>query len=175
MMKTISLMTLAGLAVFFVFPNPRAYGQAEINPDHYETSDSAAYTAKASPAIQPARLHYEGNFTLPHDVKCEGKSLHPGAYVVSLDSDGTTVKVTLNLNDQSVRKDQAVRIETVPQRQARYRGQDAVVVERSGDTRQLSAIHIAQLDLVFPLSEASQAAGGGQSIERLPVQSADSR
>lgn len=137
------LLLFACTTIYPLFANSTARGQAEIAPDHYEASDSQSGPTKAAANTKDVLIHYEGNFTLRYSVQCEGRSLRPGDYLVSLDSDGSTVRVTLN------RRDQAVKIEGVPEKQPRYRGRDALLVQRSGDNRELSAIHIAHLELLF--------------------------
>jgi hypothetical protein len=165
------LLLLACAAVCPLVVNPVAHGQAEIAPDHYETADSQSRPPKADTKAKAMKIHYEGNFTLPHSVQCDGKNLSPGDYSVALDSDGSTVRLTLN------RKDQAIRIEGVPEKQPRYRGRDALLVRRTGHKRELSAIHIAQLELVFhPLSQGEQRDGVTlRGVEALPVTLATSK
>jgi hypothetical protein len=142
-MKTISLTTLAGVAAVLLFANPRAHAQADVNPDHYDVMEPDSVSQKPVTDSQAAKVHYEGKVTLPHRIQCEGKSLHPGAYLVSLDSEEKTVLFTPN------RKEEAVSIKGVAQRQAHYHGQDALVLERSGNARQLAAIHLGDTNLVF--------------------------
>ena len=137
------LLLFACTTIYPLFANSTERGQAEIAPDHYEASDSQSGPAKAAANTKAVLIHYEGTFTLRYSVQCEGRSLRPGDYVVSLDSDGSTVRVTLN------RRDQAVKIEGVPEKQPRYRDRDALLVQRSGDNRELSAIHIAHLELLL--------------------------
>ena len=166
-MKTISLTTLAALAAVLLFANPGAQAQ-EVDPDHYEVMEPDSVSQKTDMGTQGAKVHYEGKVTLPHRIQCEGKSLHPGAYLVSLDSEGKTVLFTPN------RKDEAVRIKGVAQRQHHYRGQNALVLERSGNERQLAAIHLGDMDLVFTRSKENSS-GIDRKIERLPVLSGTSK
>jgi hypothetical protein len=168
-MKTISLTTLAALAAVLLFANPRAQAQAEVDPDHYDVMEPDSVSQKTHMDTQGAKVHYQGKVTLPHRIQCEGKSLHPGAYLVSLDSEGKTVLFTPN------RKDGAVRITGVARRQAHYRGQDALVLERSGNERQLAAIHLGDTDLVFTRSEENPASGADRTIEKLFVLSGASK
>ncbi len=165
------LWLLACTAIVCFIGNPRAHCQAEIDPDHYDTVDSQSLPANSAAVAQTARLHYQGNVTLHHAVQCEGKTLSPGAYLVSLDSDGWTAQVTLN------RKDQVVRIEGIPKKPARHRVQDSLVIERNGTMRQLSAIQTSQLDLVLrlPQKRGPTPGDGDRSIERLPVMLANAK
>jgi len=159
------LLLFACTTIYPLFANSAALGQAEIAPDHYEVTDSQSRPAKAAAKSKAVLIHYEGNFTLRYSVQCEGRSLRPGDYLVSLDSDGSTVRVTLN------RRDQAVKIEGVPEKRPRHRGGDALLVQRSGDNRELSAIHIAHLELLFhPGRQGEQAKDSNLlNVEVLPV------
>jgi hypothetical protein len=159
------LLLFACTTIYPLFANSPVQGQAEIAPDHYEATDSQSAPAKTAAKTKAVLIHYEGNFTLRYSVQCEGRSLRPGDYLVSLDSDGSTVRVTLN------RRDQAVKFEGAAEKQPRYRGRDALLVERSGDNRQLSAIHIAQLELVLhPGRQGEQPKDRSlRNVEALPV------
>jgi len=159
------LLLFACTTIYPLFANSAALGQAEIAPDHYEATDSQSRPAKAAAKTKAVVIHYEGNFTLRYTIQCEGRSLRPGHYLVSLDSDGSTVRVTLN------RRDQAVKIEGVPEKKPRYRGRDALLVQRSGDNRELSAIHIAQLELLFHSGRQGEQPKdtGLDNVEALPV------
>jgi hypothetical protein len=145
------LTTLAGGA--------KAYAQFEIDPDHFETP---------AESTQAAKTHYEGKFTLPYTVQCHGRSLPPGKYSVSLDSDGKTGQATL------LGKGQAVTVQGIVRRQSRP-SRGALVVERTGGMTQLSMIHAAQLDLKFN-GGVEHASGVGQKrIETLVLIPTNSR
>ena len=113
----------------------------------------------------------EGTLLCCHAVQCEGKTLPPGAYLVSFDSDGRTAQVTLH------RKDEVVRVEGVAKKHPRDRAQDSLVIERNGTLRQLSAIQTSQLDLELRTAQKREArtGEGDRSIERLPVTLANSK
>jgi hypothetical protein len=147
-MKQVWIIThLVNLAVLVGFGGPRAYAQFEIDPDHYETREpEPLQQSETRSAAQAAKIHYEGNFTLAYPLQCNGQKLPPGKYSVSLDSDERTAQVALNRNGQ------VLRIRGIPRRQNRYRRPDALLVERNGETNQLSLIHVAQFDLIFDSS-----------------------
>jgi hypothetical protein len=96
MTTPIPLIELVGIAALFLFENPRACGQAEVDPDHYETTTLNARPAKTSAATQPKGLHQGRNFTLRHRDIREGSDLQSPAQQVFRDSEGKTVQVTLN-------------------------------------------------------------------------------
>jgi hypothetical protein len=134
---------LIGLAVLVALGVPRAYAQFEIDPDHYETREPEPQQQSKTKTPGQVKMHYEGNFTLAYSLHCNGRSLPPGKYSVSLDSDDRTAQVALNRNGQ------VLRIRGITRQQNQYRGPDALLVERNGGMRQLSLIHVAQFDLVF--------------------------
>ena len=84
----------------------RAHAQFEIDPDHFETTDTPT---------QAAKTHYVGKFTLPYTVQCDGRSLPSGKYSISLDSDGRIAHVTL------LRKGQDFRIQGIAQNKIIHR------------------------------------------------------
>lgn len=134
---------LIGLAVLLALGGSRAYAQFEIDPDHYETREPESIEPSKTKAPGLARIHFEGNFTLPYTLECNGRSLPPGKYSVSLDSDERTVRVALN------RAGQMLRLQGIARRQNRRRQPAAFVVTRNGKVHRLSSIRVAQLDLVF--------------------------
>src|SRR5260370_37301347 len=103
-------------------------------------------------ALQGSCLHYVGAGETymrerpreaPYAVQCNGVSLHPGRYSVSLRSDGKIGHATLNQEGQTIG------ITGVIDRQGRKRGDDALLVEHNGNTRRLSAILVTELALSF--------------------------
>lgn len=157
-MKTTRIaMYIIGVTVLMMLAgSSKAFAQFEIDPDHYETPAEVANT------------HYEGKFTLPYTVQCHGRSLPPGKYSVSLDSDGKTGRVTL------LRKGQSVKIQGIAQRENRP-SRSAIVVEQSGGTPRLSMIHAAQLDVRFDSEQNPKLSGPQRKIERLALASTNSR
>jgi len=102
MTTPIPVIVLVGIAALFLFENPRACGQAEVDPDHYETTALSARPAKTSAATQPKGLHQGRNFTLRHRDTREGSNPQSPAQQVFRDSEGKTVQVTLNRKNQAV-------------------------------------------------------------------------
>ena len=172
-MKTVRLITyFIGLAVLVTVGNPRAYAQSEIDPDHYETRDTEPLPqSKTNTSGQVAKIHYEGNFTLPYSLQCNRSSLPPGKYSIAVDSEGRTVRVTLSKRGHSVR------IEGVTQRQNLNHRRNVLVVQRNGAAHQLSLIQVAQLDLVFSptFGLERQANGKPRNLQELPLIMVDSR
>jgi len=140
-----------GLTVLImVVGGSKAHAQFEVDPDHFETTEGP--TPKA-------QMHYEGKVTLPYTVLCDGRSLPPGKYSVSLDSDGRTGQLTM------LREGKAFRIQGVAQKQI-HQAPNSLVVERSGGLPELSLIHAYPMDLKFA-DGIKQKPGAGRTVEKL--------
>lgn len=110
---------LTGLAVLLALGGSRAYAQFEIDPDHYETREPEPQQSKTNTPARAAKIHYEGNFTLAYPLQCNGRSLPPGKYSVSLDSDERTAQLALNRNGQ------VMRIQGIPRKQNPVAGRNS--------------------------------------------------
>jgi len=152
-MKTAEIPAYAiGLTVLIMaVGGSRAHAQFEIDPDHFETTDTP--TPKA-------QMHYEGKVTLPYTVQCDGRSLPPGRYSVSLDADGKTGQVTM------LREGQAFKIQGIAQKQ-HHPASNSLVVERNGGLSQLSIIHAYPIDLKFADGIKQKPGGGRLRVEKL--------
>jgi hypothetical protein len=167
--KTIwSATYFIGLAVFVIAGGACAYAQFEVDPDHYETreQESLQQSKTGSPG-QVARMHYEGNLTLPYTLQCNKRSLPPGKYSVSLDSDGRTAQVAFN------GKGGVLRIQGITRSQNRYRRPDALVAQRNGGLHQLSLILVAKLEVVFDAWLEHQSNDKPRNLERVALILAD--
>jgi hypothetical protein len=172
-MKKVPLMTyFIGLAMLVAVGSSRAYAQFEVDPDHYETRDAEPLPqVKTNAPGQAAKIHYEGNFTLPYSLQCNRSSLPPGKYSIAVDSEGRTARVTLN------RGGHRVSIEGITRRSNQNHRGNVLVVERNGAGHQLSVIQLAQLDLVFSptLGFERPANGKPRNLQELPLILTDSR
>jgi hypothetical protein len=149
-----------------------AYAQSEIDPDHFESPSVEPFdTAEASASGDAGDNHYDGKFSLPYAVQCNGKSLRPGKYSVSLHSNGKVSQAILN------HKGEAVGVAGLIPKQERKRGNDALVVKENGKTHRLSAIQVAELELVFDRALQVESSSGNTPtrIERLPLTVMDPR
>lgn len=74
----------------------RAYAQAEIDPDHFDSPN-------AQPIPQLVRMiRYDSTFSLPYSVLCNGKKLAPGKYSISLYFDGKVGRATQNQKNHAI-------------------------------------------------------------------------
>lgn len=166
-MKVVSMIgILAGLTACSALGGPSARAQSEIDPDHFESPNVEPLEKVKSKANSEAMtIRYEGKFSLPYEVQCNGKRLPPGRYSVSIRSDGEVGQATLN------QKDKTIGILGVVQKQAHKRGSDTLIVELQGKVRRLSAIQVAELDLIFDARSqiAYYSNSKRESTDRLPL------
>src|SRR6516164_2603832 len=156
-MKRQVLMTLAAFWGLIAVGASTARAQAEIDPDHFEAPNMEPFDkVKIDTSSNVGTIRYDGKFRLAHAVQCNGKSLRPGRYRVSLRYDGKVARATLN------RDGQTIGIGGVVHRQAHRRGNDALLVELQGTTRRLSAIQIAKLDFVLDPEPLTKTVRGPQ-------------
>lgn len=158
--------SLLGLVVFGVLPG-RA--QSEVDPDHFDSSTTKPFEKEKSDASpEAAPIRYNATFTLPYPVQCNGKSLAPGKYSLSFRSDGKRGRATLN------QKEQAIEIIGVVNKLSQNHRSTAVVVEVSEKSRRLSAIQMAQVDLVLDpeLQAKNSSASKPKRVDRLPLKGA---
>ena len=134
-------------------------------PDHFEAPNTEPFDkVKTDTTSDVGTIHYDGEFRLANTVQCNGKSLRPGRYSVSIRYDGKVARATLNQDGQ------AIGIGGVVHRQAHRMGNDALIVELQGTTRRLSAIQVAKLDFfVLDQEPENSTHSEPRRIERLPL------
>jgi hypothetical protein len=159
---TALIIALAGL--WLALP---AAAQFEIDPDHFELSNVEPFErAKINISTEARAMRYDGRFTLPYTVQCGGKSLPSGRYSVSLRSNGKIGQATLKYRGP------AIELEGVVHKPPHKNGSGTLlVVELDGRTRTLSAIQVAELDLIFEPGLAMKAASNRRPrrFEKLPL------
>ena len=132
-----------GLVASAILGASCAQAQSEIDPDHFDSPNTEPIPQpKAPDSTRIDTIRYEGQFTLPHEVRCNGISLRPGKYSVSLRSNGKVGQVTLNRNGH------ATEIAGIVQKQAAKR-RNELIVEHNGKGRALSVIRVSGFDFVF--------------------------
>jgi hypothetical protein len=96
-MKALSLIRIfLGLGALVVLAGTPAFGQSEIDPDHFEFTNAEPFSkprtnARSEIGTQPSN----SKFTLHHIVQSNGKYLSPGMCSIALDSDGKAGHETL--------------------------------------------------------------------------------
>lgn len=169
MKTTLAIRLLVVLLGFAAAAAPRGYAQSEIDPDHFDSPNTEGFPQpKTKPDVgaETGKGRFRGQFTLPYSVRCAGKRLPRGNYSFSLRSDGKIGRATLN------QKGQSMQVTGVVRAPADSREQNVLFVECRGNTRRLSAIHVAELDVVLdPPGEQMESSSPGEPsrIEKLPL------
>lgn len=152
------VVVFAGLLGPVMLGPSRANAQAEIDPDHFD-----------SPNAQPIRqrvsvTRYDGTFSLPYSVLCNGKKLVPGKYSISFRFEGRVGRATLN------RENHATEIAGVIQTEAPQQHDEFLVVENHETVRTLSVVRVSGFDFVFdPKYSADTPGNRPESTKKLPL------
>jgi len=165
-MKVVSVVRIiACVAGLVAIGGSSAYAQSEIDPDHFESPNVESFTkAKVSSGSNVAAIQYDGTFSLPYAVKCNGKSLRPGEYSISLHSDGKVGRATLK------HKSQTIGIAGLIHNQEHTRADHALLIEHDGKTRRLSMIQVAELDFILDAEHIERSSASRlRRIEKLPL------
>jgi len=135
--------------------------QAEVDPDHFDSPNTAATVAKSATSNRNSSQAY-GNFFLPFEVSCAGVKLAPGYYSLSIRQLGSrdVVRLTRIVNGT---RPQALEVTTTPQLGAQ--GPSRLVVDNVNQRRTLTAISLQQGVTLF-LKHGTE---GGTSRNPEPV------
>jgi len=140
-----------------------ARAQSDVMPDSF------AFSTEQTIAAQPvqhadakiAKADFEGKVSLPYDVRCEGKNLKAGQYLVSVKSEGTSRVVTLHGSGQNVN----VQVHEVPANRAA--SQSVLMVRKAGDRRSVEAVYVKALNTTLYLDSSLN--GSHVGMDRLPI------
>jgi len=102
-MKRSVLVTLTALSGLLPLGAAPARAQFEIDPDHFESPNVEPFDKVPTDARSDVgKIRYDGKFRLAYTVECNGKSLRPGRYSLSLRYDGKVARATLNQDGQTI-------------------------------------------------------------------------
>jgi hypothetical protein len=161
---SVAKVSVYAAALGFAFLLPvAAHAQSDVMPDSF------AFSAEETTVAQPAqhadaklvKADFEGKVSLPYDVKCEGKNLKAGQYMVSVKSEGTSRVVTLRGSGENVN----MHVRELPANGAA--SQSALLVRRSSEGRRVEAVYVKELNRTLYLNTGSQ--GTHVGMERLPI------
>ena len=124
-----------------------ARAQSDMSPDEY--AFSAADTAAAQPvhaaSAKLTKADFEGKVSLPYAVKCGGKNLKAGQYLLSVKSEEGSRVVTINGSGENV---------NIHMREVltnRWASQSALLVGKSSEGRRLEAVYVEGLNaMLYP-------------------------
>ena len=131
----------AGLVGSGVLGTSSARAQSEIDPDHFDSPNTEPFPRPMA-NTQIGAIRYDGEFTLPHKVHCNGVSLRPGKYSVSLHSNGKVGQATLNQKGHTTEIAQIIQTPAAKQR-------NEVLVENNGEGWTLSVIRVSGFDFIL--------------------------
>ena len=140
------------------------HAQADVSPDVYENVNTETIAAEqhvqvAANTAKPA--DFQGRFALPYEVRCKGKSLKSGQYVLSVKSEGTGRVVTITRNGETMN----IRAQELAGNRAA--GRSAMMVRKSPNGWMLEAVYVRQLNVLLFL-DINAAAESGR-MESLPI------
>jgi hypothetical protein len=156
-----SMITLA-LGVAFMLP-ATARAQSDMSPDEFAFSAPQATAAQPaqSAAAQIAKADFEGKVSLPYNVKCGGKNLKAGQYLLSVKSEGTSRVVTINGGGENMN----MHVREVAANEAG--SHSALLVRKSSEGRRLAAVYVEGLNATLYLEASTN--GSHEGMERLPI------
>jgi len=137
--------------------------QTEIDPDHFESQNVEPFSQPApTDAANQSAADFQGAFTLRFSVTYAGMILPPGQYFVSIHSRGNADVVTLTLEGN------AARVQTVATSRSSADGPSAVILERTGRRRTLTAISLERPRIMFHL-RAAPGRSNSSGTELVPI------
>jgi hypothetical protein len=162
-MTVVKTSAIAATLGFACLLPATAHAQADVMPDSF--AFSAEQTVAAQP-VQPvlakeAKADFEGQISLPYDVKCGGKNLRAGKYSLSVTSEGTTRVVTIRGKGENVN----LYVREVPAN--RGTNHSALLVRKSSGGRRLEALYLEGLNATLYVNTTSSESHVG--MERLPI------
>ena len=158
--KTSAIAATLGLAC--LLPTT-AHAQMDAMPDSF--AFSATETVAAQPAqvvvAKESKADFEGKVSLPYNVKCAGRDLKAGEYLLSVKSQGTTRLVTIRGGGENVN----VHVREVSAKQST--NHSALLVRKSGDSRQVEALYLEGMKATLYLNANPN--GTYLAMEQLPI------
>jgi hypothetical protein len=160
-----AIAVFVGLLASLMLRPSCAYGQAEIDPDHFDSPNTEQIPQPRTADRKVTRTRYDRAFSLPYSVLCNGKKLAPGKYSISLRSDGNVGHARLTQTGH------AIEIVGVVQMKAPKQHDEAVVVENNKNGRTLSVVRGSGFDFVFDPKHTADLSPESRptSAEKLPL------
>lgn len=158
--KTSAIVAALGFACLLP---ATARAQMDAMPDSFAFSPEEAAAAQAAPVMvaKESKADFEGKVSLPYAVKCAGKDLKAGQYLLSVKSEGATRVVSIRGGGENVN----VHVREVSAK--RSTNHSALLVRKSGDNRRVEALYVEGLNATLYLNATST--GTYFTMERLPI------
>jgi pectin methylesterase-like acyl-CoA thioesterase len=140
-----------------------ARAQSDVMPDSFPftAAEAAATQTVQHTGVKIAKTDFEGKVSLPYDVKCEGKNLKAGKYLVSVKLEGTSRVVTLHGSGENVN----VQVHEVPANRAA--SQSVLLVRKAGDGHSVEAVYVKALNTTLYLDSSLN--GSHVRMDHLPI------
>lgn len=147
MKKTMSIIIwmIPGLLLLCFYP-ATAHAQAETAPDAYKSSNMESHTPV------PAKVEFQGTFSLPFEVRCHDHKLAPGKYTLMVKTVGEDKMVTLQREGSDV----VLKSRPIPPTSVSDVGHSAVLVRHGPGpgSHTLEGVYVENLKLVLFLDES---------------------
>jgi hypothetical protein len=155
-------LTFAGLLLAFLLP-ATTHAQSEIAPDEFKSENMVPIT----PA-PPAKVDFEGKFSLPYQVQCSGSKLTPGEYTLAVKTAGTSKIVTIHREGSDIVL--TARIAANPSDS----GQSVVLVRHGPGprARTLEGVYLEKIKMMLYLDESGATNALDKmfaSVQRVPI------
>jgi hypothetical protein len=137
---------IVGLLLVCFWP-ATADAQAETSPDEFKSGNVAHIT----PA-PPAKVEFQGSFSLPFRVQCHGNKLAPGKYMLVVKTVGEDKMVTLQREGSDI----VLKSRPIPPTSVSDEGHSAVLVRHGPgpNSHTLEGVYLENLKLVLFLDES---------------------
>ena len=146
-MKVITFIRiLVTLAILSAIGVSAAFAQSEIDPHHFDSPNTESIPQPRTADSRVAATRYDGAFSLPYQVQCNGKRLAPGKYSVSIRFNGKVWQATLNQKGHTI---EIAAIVAAEARKPHDQRDEVVVVENDKKVRTLSVVRVSGFDFVF--------------------------
>lgn len=159
----VKVSVYAGALGFACLLPVTAHAQSDVMPDSFpfSTEETTVTQPVQHADAKLAKADFEGKVSLPYDVKCEGKNLKAGQYLLSVKSEGTSRVVTLHGRGESVN----LHVHEVAANEAA--SHSALLVRKSSEGPRVEAVYVKELNRTLYLNTTGQ--GNHVRMDRLPI------
>jgi len=159
---TKSAWLFAGLALACFWP-ATARAQAETTPDTYKEHNAVPHTSAA-----PAKVDFQGKFTLPFEVRCHGHKMPPGQYTLTVKTVNDAKMATIEHDG----KETVLQVSRVSQ--SSDSGKSAVMVRHGPGPRAhtVESVYVEPLNMMMYLDESGHTGFMDRmfaSLKRVPI------
>ena len=144
--KEILVAVFLGLLGSLLLGASCAYGQSEIDPDQFDSPNTEPMPQPGAADSKVTALRYDGTFSLPYGVLCNGKKLAAGKYSISFRFNGKVAQATISQKGHAIEIAGVIPAEASKQHDNR---DEVVIVENGKKEPVLSVVRVTGFDFVF--------------------------